>query len=62
MVRTEKISWTDSVKNEAALRKGKEDRNILHVISRKKANWIGHISRRNCLIRHVIDRKIEGIV
>jgi hypothetical protein len=27
---------------------------------RRKANWIGHILRRNCLLIHVIEGKIEG--
>jgi hypothetical protein len=27
---------------------------------RKKANWIGHVWRRNCRIQHVIEGKIEG--
>jgi len=34
----------------------KEDRNILR---KMKANWIGHILHRNCLLNHVIERKIE---
>jgi hypothetical protein len=25
-----------------------------------KANWIGHISRRNCLLKHIIEGKVEG--
>jgi hypothetical protein len=25
-----------------------------------KANWIGHILRRNCLLKHVIEGKAEG--
>jgi hypothetical protein len=29
----------------------KEGRNILHTIRRRKTNWIGHILRRNCLIK-----------
>jgi hypothetical protein len=33
---------------------------ILHEISKRKANWIGHILRRNCLIRQVIEGKIKG--
>ena len=33
---------------------------ILHEISKQKANWIGHILRRNCLLRRVIEGKIEG--
>jgi len=27
-----------------------------------KANWTGHILRRNCLILHVMERNIEGRV
>ena len=29
-------------------------------LSKRKANWIGHILRRNCLLKQVIDGKIEG--
>jgi hypothetical protein len=38
----------------------KGDRNILHTIKRRKANWIGHILHRNCLLKHFVERKIEG--
>ena len=38
----------------------KEQRNILHEISKLKANWIGHILRRNCLLQRVIEGKIKG--
>jgi hypothetical protein len=27
---------------------------------RRKANWIGHILRRNCHLKHFIEGKIEG--
>ena len=37
-----------------------EQRNILHTIQRRRANQIGHILRRNCLLEHVIEGKIEG--
>jgi hypothetical protein len=37
----------------------KEQRNIQHEISKRKAKWIGHILRRNCLIRQVIEGKIK---
>jgi hypothetical protein len=37
----------------------KEERNILHTIKWKKANWIGHILHRNCLLKHVIEGRIE---
>jgi hypothetical protein len=32
----------------------------IHEISKRKANWIGHILRRNCLLRQVIEWKIKG--
>jgi hypothetical protein len=53
-----KISWTDRVNNEAVLHRVKEERNILHTIKRGKANWTGHILRRNCLLKHIIEGKI----
>jgi hypothetical protein len=56
----EKISWTDHVRNEAVLLRVKEQRNILREISKRKADWIGHILRRNCLLQQVIEGKING--
>ena len=56
----EKISWTDPATNQEVLLTVKERKNILHEISKQKANWIGHILRRNCLLQQVIDRKIKG--
>ena len=35
-------------------------RNILREIRKRKANWIGHILRRNCLLKQVIEGKIKG--
>jgi hypothetical protein len=37
-----------------------EEKNILHTLKRRKGNWIGHILRRNCLLKHVIEGKVEG--
>ena len=34
--------------------------NILHEIRKRKANSIGHILRRNCLLKQVIEGKIKG--
>jgi hypothetical protein len=55
-----KSSWTDHVRNEEVLLRVKELRNILHEIRKRKANWIGHILRRNCLLQHVVEGKIKG--
>jgi len=58
--RMEKISWTDHVRNEEVLLRVEEQTNILHEIRKRKANWIGHILRRNCLLQRVIEGKIQG--
>jgi hypothetical protein len=34
--------------------------NILHEIRKRKAKWIGHILRRNCLLQGVTKGKIQG--
>jgi len=52
--------WTDHVRNEEVLLRVNEQRNILHEIRNGKANWIGHILRRNCLLKQVIEGKIKG--
>jgi hypothetical protein len=39
--------------------KVKEQRNILLTIRENKANWIGHVLRMNCLIKHVIEGKMD---
>jgi hypothetical protein len=54
------ISWTDHVRNEEVLFRVSEQRNILHEIRKWKANWIGHILRRNCLLKQAIEGKIQG--
>jgi hypothetical protein len=32
----------------------------LHEISKRNTNWIGHILRRNCLLKQVIEGEIKG--
>jgi len=58
--RMKKISWTAHVRNEEVLLRVKEQRNILHEISKQKANWIGRLLRRNCLPQQVIEGKVKG--
>jgi len=57
-----KIIWTDRVRNDEVLHRVQADRNIIRVrtTKRRKANWIGHFLRRNCLLKHVIEGKTEG--
>ena len=56
------ISWTDRVGNEELLHRVKKERNIVHRVNRRKVNWIGHILRGNCLLKHDIEGKIEGSI
>jgi len=42
------------------LNRVKEEANVLYTIKRRKANWIGHILRRNCLVKYVIEGEIGG--
>jgi hypothetical protein len=55
------IIWTDRVKNEV-LHRVKEERNILHAIKGRNANWIGHILCRDGLLKHVIEVWVEGSI
>jgi hypothetical protein len=48
------------VRSEELLLRVSEQRNIVHEIRKRKANWIGHILRRNCLLKQVIEGKIKG--
>ena len=56
----EKISWTDHVRNEEVLLRVNEQRNILHAIRKRKSKWIGHILRRNCLLKQSTEGKTKG--
>ena len=57
--RMEKIIWTYSVRNEV-LHTVKGIKIILHIIKRRMANWIGHVLRRNCLLKHIIKGNVKG--
>ena len=57
----EEISWPDRVKNEV-LYTAKEEKYIVQTLKRRKADWIGHTLRSNCLLKHVLEGKIEGRV
>jgi hypothetical protein len=47
------------VRNEEVIQRVTEERIILQTIKRRKANWIGHILRRNCYLKHVIEETID---
>lgn len=60
LIQYDSLSWTDRVRNEVVLRGVKEERNIIHKVKRRKAKWIGKILCRNCLLKQVIEGKVEG--
>jgi hypothetical protein len=48
------------VRNEEVLQRVKKEKNILQKIKRRKVNWFGHILRRKCLLKHIIEGRTEG--
>ena len=48
------------MRNGEILQRVKEDRNIITTINGRKANWIRHLLRRDCLLKYVIEVKLEG--
>jgi hypothetical protein len=48
------------LKNEEEFCNVKEQIIILHTIKGKKDNWIGPILRKNCILKHIFEGKIEG--
>jgi len=56
----EKISWTAHVSNEEFLSLVNEQRCLVHVIKQRQANWIGHVLRHDCLLKTVLEGKMEG--
>jgi len=57
----ENVRWADRVRNEEVLDTVQEERNIVHTVNRRKADWIGHILRRNCLLKHFIEGMIKEV-
>jgi hypothetical protein len=49
-----KVGWTDRVRNEELSHRTKGERDILRTIKGRKTNLIGHILRRNCLLKHLV--------
>ena len=47
------------MRNEEVFLRVKERSNTLYEISKWRANWIGYILRRNCLLQRVIEGKIK---
>ena len=48
------------MRKEIVLQRGEENRNNLQTKKRRKANRIGHILCRNCLLKNVINGRCKG--
>ena len=58
--RMKKIKWSGKVTNKQVLGRIGE-RTLLNNILRRKANWIGHILRRNCLLHDEIEGQMTEV-
>ena len=56
----ENVSWKDRVRIEEVRQSVKEVRRAICIRKRGEADWLGHVWRRNCLLKHVIGGKING--
>ena len=56
----EKIIWSDRITNEEVLRRVDEKRTIIKEVTKRKANWVGHILRRNGLMLDIIEGKMDA--
>jgi len=48
------------VSNEEVLSLVQEQRSLVYVIKQRQANWIGHVLRHDCLLKTVLEGKMEG--
>ena len=51
----EYIKWSEKITNEQVTERIGQKRTLLNNVLRKKANWIRHILRINCLLHDVIE-------
>jgi DNA integrity scanning protein DisA with diadenylate cyclase activity len=53
------IIWTDRVRNEEVLHRNQEEVEYAAYNKRSTVNCVCHILHRNCLVKHIIEEKIE---
>ena len=49
----------DRITKEEVLRRVQENRSLISNVLKRKANWIGHILRRNGLLHDTLEGKME---
>ena len=55
------LYWSEKVTIEQVLDRTGEKRTLLKNILRRKANWIGHILRKNCLLHDAIEGQMMEV-
>jgi hypothetical protein len=55
----ETIRCTDRVRNEV-LQRFSQKKIVLQTVDRRKATWTDHLSRSDCALKHVFERKTKG--
>ena len=57
----EKITWSEEVTNHQVIERIGEKRTLINNVQRRKVNWIGHILRRNCLLRDATEGQMTEV-
>jgi hypothetical protein len=60
--RMEKITWSEEVTNHQVIERIGEKRTLINNVQRRKVNWIGHILRRNCLLRDATEGQMTEVI
>ena len=55
-----KVSWMDKRTNEQVLGFMNDKRSLVKTIWDRKKNWIGHAVRGDCLMKLVLEGRMEG--
>lgn len=56
----ENIKWPNKVSNDEVLERIREESCIMKAVQKRKANWLRHAMKRDCVKNGVIQGKIRG--
>ena len=59
--RVGKIKWSEKATNEQVFKRIGEKKTLLIKILSRKANWIGHILKINCLLQDIIEGQMTEV-
>jgi len=58
--RVMKLSWTENRTNEEVLQTVETEREIMDTLRSRQKRWIGHILRRDSLLKTTLKGRIQG--